>query len=396
MNSRTPLSKDSRLTLSKLALVHFLRLTGVFFLIPLIVIYARTMTSSYFLAGVALGSYEIAMAAMQLPSTYLYKRLGKKNYIYIGMSLFVLGNIICYLTGDIYVLIIGRFIEGMGAISSPITALSLDAVPTDRRSTAMAFTGIGIGFAFLGGLGLASIIGNYIGIRNFFLISAVLGVLAILVITSIHERPLEKIIENANDGGKKNSITVLISSISLALVTFLFFFILQRTYYISLGFFYYGIIILLAVIISAIVAIYLSEVVNRKKPFNVFGLGLWLIFAGTIIFFGVLFVKPIAILALLSMIPFITGFTIYEIVAIPTLFNSSSMEGKEHLLGIYFTLQYAGNGIGSLVAGFLASVFFKITMLEIFFVVAVIFSLISVISNAINKRSLSKQQSTLS
>ncbi len=380
MNSTTPLSREARSTLSKLALVHFLRLTGIFFLIPLIVIYAKTLTSNYFLAGLALGSYEIAMAAMQLPSTYLYRKVGKKNYIYFGLSLFIIGNVICFLTGDIYVLILGRFIEGMGAISSPITALSIDAVPEDRRTTAMAFTGMGIGFAFLGGLGFSSIIGNYIGIRNFFLISAVLGVLAILVIKGVHERFNENEVVEHHKGQGRKSITILTSSFSLAMVTFLFFFILQRTYYIDLGFLYYGIIIFVAVLISGIIAVILSEVVNRKKPFNIFRLSLLIVFSGTVIFFGVLFLKPIAVLALLSIVPFITGFTIYEIAAIPTLFSSSSIEGKENVLGVYFTLQYAGNGIGSVIAGLIALYFIKFTMLEIFFVLAVILSFVSLIS----------------
>lgn len=386
MNSATPLSREARSTLSKLALVHFLRLTGIFFLIPLIVIYAKTLTSNYLLAGLALGSYEIAMAVMQLPSTYLYKRVGKKNYIYFGLSLFVIGNLICFFTGDIYVLILARFIEGMGAISSPITALSIDAVPVDRRSTAMAFTGIGIGFAFLGGLGFSSIIGNYIGIRNFFLISAVLGVLAILIVRGVHERSNEeKVLPHQKSQGRK-SLTVLISSFSLAMVTFLFFFILQRTYYFDLGFLYYGIIIFVAVVISGIIAIFLSEVINRKRPFNVFRLSLLLVFSGTVIFFGVLFAKPVALIALLSMIPFITGFTIYEITAVPTLFSSSRIEGKESVLGVYYTLQYAGNGIGSVVAGLIAVYFVKFTMIEVFFILAVILSLVSLISYSIATR----------
>ncbi len=381
MNSEVHLDSRARSTLFKLSIVHFLRLTGIFFLIPLIVIYAKTMTSSYFLAGLALGSYEIAMAIMQIPSTYIYRRIGKKNYIYMGLSLFVIGNLICYSTDDIYILIIGRFIEGLGAISAPITALAIDAVPVERRNTAMAFTGIGIGFAFLLGLGFSSIIGNYIGIRNFFLISAVLGVLAVLIIRSVEERKnMKPLIGDKVQKLKGNAYTILVSSFSLATVTFLFFFILQKTYYLELGFFYYGVIIFISVLISGILAVFITEVLNRIRPFNILLLSFFLILLGTATFFGVLFLKPLVTLAVLSMIPFIMGFTIYEIVAIPTLFSSSSMEGREHILGGYFTLQYAGNGFGSLIAGLIASYFFSIKLLDIFFVLAVFLSLISLIA----------------
>ena len=181
------LNKDQYRTLSELSLVQFLRLTGIFFVIPLIGVYASKFTQNGILIGLALASYEISMAVMQIPSGYLSRIIGRKNYIYLGLSLFILGNILSYAGNNIWLLITGRFIAGLGAISTPITSMAIDSVPEDRRNTAMAITGIGIGFAFMGGIGFSPLIATFIGIRNFFLISAILGIGAIFIITRIKE-----------------------------------------------------------------------------------------------------------------------------------------------------------------------------------------------------------------
>ncbi len=147
------LNKDQYRTLSELSLVQFLRLTGIFFVIPLIGVYASKFTQNGILIGLALASYEISMAVMQIPSGYLSRIIGRKNYIYLGLSLFILGNILSYAGNNIWLLITGRFIAGFGAISTPITSKPIYLHPDLIFNTAMSIVREQIGFLFMSGIG---------------------------------------------------------------------------------------------------------------------------------------------------------------------------------------------------------------------------------------------------
>ena len=352
--NRTKLSKDSRRNLGKLSLIHFLRLTGVFFMLPLIVVYARTLSSNLILDGLALGSYEIAMSAMQIPSIFFSKKTGTKNYLYIGLSFFVIGNYLSFISTDIYTLIISRFITGLGAISSPITSLAIESVPPDRKNTAMVITGIGIGFAFLGGIGFAPLIGMFIGIRNFFLVSTILGILAMVIVFSIREGLDENTLRYPIIEKVETKKIIFLSSFCLATATFIIFFTLQNIYFSIYGLFNYGLIIFFSVFISGVIGVTISEFFSRIFKIHLLRLSVFLILIGLVLFFLFIMGSPNIYIAAIVLIPFISGLTIYEIAAVPTLFSSIGYENRNPSLGKYFTLQYSGNGFGALLAGTLS------------------------------------------
>ena len=62
------------------SLIFSLRLMGLFILLPIFSIYASEYNnSSAFLAGIAIGSYSLSQAVMQVPMGYLSDKFGRKN-----------------------------------------------------------------------------------------------------------------------------------------------------------------------------------------------------------------------------------------------------------------------------------------------------------------------------
>ena len=367
------LNKEQYRSLFELSIVQFLRLTGIFFVIPLIGVYASKFTHNGILIGLALASYEISMAVMQIPSGYISRIIGRKNYIYLGLSLFIAGNILSYLGSNIWILIAGRFIAGLGAISTPITSLAIDIVPEDRRNTAMAVTGIGIGFAFIGGIGFSPLIATYIGIRNFFLISAVLGILAILIINRIKE--VKRHVNDGNVGKIRNEHRdhlIYAGAFMLSSITFMIFLAVQINVVPSYGLFHYGLTLFLSILISGIIAISISEGVYRRRKFNVIALSSVLIFAGIFtVYLGLIF-KLNYLAYVLALIPFFTGFSIYEIAIIPLLTGVLSNKERNVSFGIFYTFQYSGNGIGAILEGSLVLIISKGYLLPVSFAVTII------------------------
>ncbi len=346
------LNREQYRTLSELSLVQFLRLTGIFFVIPLIGVYASKFTQNGILIGLALASYEISMAVMQIPSGYLSRIIGRKNYIYLGLSLFILGNILSYAGNNIWLLITGRFIAGLGAISTPITSMAIDSVPEDRRNTAMTITGIGIGFAFMGGIGFSPLIATFIGVRNFFLISAILGIGAIFIITRIKETKHTVNQKHMNETILKHKDYLIYTGAFLVSSASFMIFLSVQIYAVPyFGLFQYGLILFLSVLISGIIAVTISEGVYRIRKFNVIGLSSVLIFVGiTTVYLGLIFHLNY-ILYMIALIPFFTGFSIYEIVIIPLLAGVLSNRERNLSFGIFYAFQYSGNGIGAILEG---------------------------------------------
>ncbi len=371
------LDRTTLISLSGLSMAQFLRMTGIFFIVPLIGVYASKYTSNEFLIGLSLGSYEISMAIMQIPSGYLSKKIGRKNYIYLGLSFFVLGNFVSFFGNNIFILIAGRFVAGLGAISTPVASIAIDLVPEDRRNTAMAITGLGIGFAFLGGIGLSPFIAIYIGIRNFFLISAILGTLAVFIIRMIRE-PSQKIERNIGYRKKDHrNYFIFAGSFLISSAAFMIFLSIQINFVSFYGLYHYAAILFFSILISGILAISVSEVAYRKKHFNIIALSLILAIAGiAAVYFGLLF-RLDYIICMFALIPFFTGFSIYEISIIPLFARVLNRNENNISYGVFYAFQYSGNGFGALLQGSLGFLILKSHAVFFSFTVAMAFGLAS-------------------
>ena len=107
-----------------LASIYSLRMLGIFLILPIFSIYASELSGSptQFQIGLAFGIYGLTQAIFQIPFGMTSDRLGRKPVIYFGLLLFIIGSFIAGISEQIEGVIIGRAIQGAGAISAVLTA----------------------------------------------------------------------------------------------------------------------------------------------------------------------------------------------------------------------------------------------------------------------------------
>ena len=185
----TPLEIRSSLSLAS---IYGLRMLGMFLILPIFAIYAEGLPGSLsaFQVGLALGAYGLTQALFQLPFGILSDRYGRKNIIYIGLLLFALGSFVSGYSDDINIIILGRAIQGAGAISAAITALVADLTRDEHRTKAMAMIGATIGITFALSLMGAPVLNRLIGVPGIFMLTGFLSLSAILVVRFVVPTPL--------------------------------------------------------------------------------------------------------------------------------------------------------------------------------------------------------------
>ena len=185
----TPLEIKSSLSLAS---IYGLRMLGMFLILPIFAIYAEGLpgSPSGIQIGLALGAYGLTQALFQLPFGMLSDRYGRKNIIYIGLLLFALGSFVSGYSDDINIIILGRAIQGAGAISAAITALVADLTRDEHRTKAMAMIGVTIGITFALSLMGAPVLNRLIGVPGIFMLTGFLSLAAMLVVRFVVPTPL--------------------------------------------------------------------------------------------------------------------------------------------------------------------------------------------------------------
>src|SRR5690606_10105745 len=145
--------------------------------------------NSYTLVGIALGAYGLTQAILQIPMGWLSDRIGRKPVIYFGLILFAIGSFIAATATDIYWVILGRIIQGSGAISAAVMALAADLTREEHRTKAMATIGMTIGTVFALSLIAAPALNQVIGVPGIFAMTGLLALLAMLVVYKFIPNP---------------------------------------------------------------------------------------------------------------------------------------------------------------------------------------------------------------
>lgn len=182
---------ERRATLS-LASIYGLRMFGMFLILPIFAIYASALPDkpSSFMVGLALGAYGLTQALLQLPFGMASDKYGRKPMIYLGLSIFALGSLVAALAGSIEGIIIGRALQGAGAVSAVVTALVADLTRDEHRTSAMATIGVTIGIAFSLSLVGGPILNQWIGVPGIFALTGVLTLAAIAVVRFVVPNPV--------------------------------------------------------------------------------------------------------------------------------------------------------------------------------------------------------------
>ena len=172
-------------TSASLASIFALRMLGLFLILPVFAVHARTIPGgdSPALVGLALGIYGLTQGVLQIPFGAASDRWGRKPVIVAGLVLFAVGSFIAASADDIFWTIIGRAVQGAGAISAAVTAFIADATREEHRTKAMAMVGASIGLTFALSLVGAPPLYAAIGMGGLFALTGVLALAAIAVVT---------------------------------------------------------------------------------------------------------------------------------------------------------------------------------------------------------------------
>ena len=173
-----------------LAAVFSVRLLGLFMIYPVFAAYAGTLSGANpYLIGEALGIYGLTQGLLQIPFGLLSDRVGRKVMIVTGLALFGIGSAVAAVSTSIGGVIVGRALQGVGAVGSVILALLADLTGEESRTAAMAMVGITIGASFLLALLAGPIVASFIGVPGIFWLMVALALAGIAITEFVVPKP---------------------------------------------------------------------------------------------------------------------------------------------------------------------------------------------------------------
>ena len=345
-----------------LNLIISLRMFGLFIVLPVLSIYALNMpNSNHTMVGIIIGGYAITQMLFQVPFGSLSDKIGRKKTIIIGLVIFAIGSLVAGFADNIYMLLVGRLLQGAGAIGSVITATISDVVREEERGKAMAIMGGSIGMAFaLSMVAGPTIAAHFGGVPTLFFMVAALALISIVILLkSVPNPPTIKHTYLENDKfnlfENKNLMKMNITNMLVkGFMTFAFMIIpivLTKTYGWDKTELYK---IYLPSMVVGILAMGPAAMIAEKK-------GKYKL----ILLLGILFLAIAYLVIGLSQsyMMFATGIIIFFIgfnLQVPILQSLASKYAKVHqrgkVLGIFNSFGYFGTFIGGFVGGMLLDV----------------------------------------
>lgn len=337
------------------------RMLGLFLLLPVLSPYLKTLKgSSPELIGLAIGIYGLAQALFQVPFGYMSDKYGRKPVIFVGMLTYAIGSFMAGVVVNMWSMVFARFVQGFGAVSSAMIALSADLIREKVRTRAFASIGASIGFTFALSMVISPILAGRFGVPFIFFLTALLSILALFVLMVQVPEPKVRSREreiNPSLGNilfllkDKNQIFLNFSVGLLHAYLVLMFTVIpyQLVYYYHVPKGEHWKIYLPSVLLALLFmfpTIVLAE--KRKKFMEVFLLAVFLLGLSfiTIGFFEDLLGIFFAVLL------FFLGFNILEAL-IPSLLTKLTHEDLRGLsLGFFNTVQFLGAFLGGLWGGY--------------------------------------------
>ena len=165
-----------------LAAVFSVRLLGLFMIYPVFADYARQLSGATpYKTGLALGIYGLSQGLLQIPFGLLSDKIGRKLMIVLGLIIFGIGSMVAAVSTSIDGVIVGRVLQGAGAVGAVILALVADLTAEESRTQAMAMVGITIGASFMVALVAGPILAGFVGVSGIFWLMVGLALLGIAI-----------------------------------------------------------------------------------------------------------------------------------------------------------------------------------------------------------------------
>jgi MFS family permease len=171
----------------RLSSIYALRMLGLFLILPVFALYAKTLPGgdNMTMVGLALGIYGLTQGLLQIPFGALSDKHGRKPIIAVGLAMLAMGSFVAAFATTIEWVIVGRALQGAGAISAAVVAFIADSTRVEVRSKAMGMVGGTIGASFALSLIVAPLVFDSIGVPGLFMITGVLAIAAIFVSQSV-------------------------------------------------------------------------------------------------------------------------------------------------------------------------------------------------------------------
>jgi len=356
----SPMTRTEKRATWSLASIYAFRMLGLFLIMPVLSLFAEQLDGATpALIGLAIGIYGIMQALLQIPFGLISDRLGRKKVIVAGLLIFFAGSVVAALSTNIYGIIIGRAIQGSGAIAAAVMALVADLTQEVHRTKAMALIGASIGISFGIAITTGPVIASYIGVHGIFWLISALALIAILIILLL--------VPNPRQSKKHREAQVIPSHFSDALANvellrlnygiFILHIVMTASFVVvpllmrdaGLIPVRHWMVYLPVFVLSLVFMIPFIVLAEKKQKMKGVFIGaiavLILAFAGLMLFHDAL----LQIVALLLV--FFSGFNLLE-ATLPSLVSKTAPgDLRGTAMGVYSTCQFMGAGIGGAAGG---------------------------------------------
>ncbi|MBC6556051.1 MULTISPECIES: MFS transporter [Citrobacter] len=349
-----------------LGTVFSLRMLGMFMVLPVLTTYGMALQgASEALIGLAIGIYGLAQAVFQIPFGLLSDRIGRKPLIVGGLAVFVLGSVIAALSDSIWGIILGRALQGSGAIAAAVMALLSDLTREQNRTKAMAFIGVSFGITFAIAMVLGPIVTHALGLHALFWMIAALATTGIVLTIWVVPNSTNHVL-NRESGMVKGSFSKVLAEPKLLKLNFgiMCLHILLMSTFVALpgqlakaGFpaaehWKIYLVTMLLSFVSVVPFIIYAEVKRKMK--RVFLACVLLILIAEI----VLWSANVRFWGLIAGVQiFFLAFNLMEAL-LPSLISKESPAGyKGTAMGVYSTSQFLGVAIGGSLGGWVVEMF---------------------------------------
>ena len=347
---------------TSIGLLYLIRMLGLFMVLPVLPLLGQDVAQATpFLIGIAIGIYGLSQALLQIPFGLLSDRLGRKKVIAAGLLLFVAGSFVAGFSTDIYGLIVGRFMQGCGAIASTLLALMSDLTRVDQRGKSMAIIGAAIGGSFGLSLVLGPFVANAWGLAGIFNLTGMLGLLGLALLLfriptpTIRATNLDATLQTGGLGTVLKDLNLWRVNVSIFLLHYLLvsaFSVLPLMFEASgrIETDEHALYYLVLLLVSFVAMLPLMRLSDRLKDNRG-------VLAGTVglsvLAFGVLVSLHGYWWLLLGAVLFFMAFNLLEVM-LPAQLSKMSVAGtRGTAMGVYSTCQFMGIFAGGVVSGWI-------------------------------------------
>ena len=354
------LGKNERRAGISLALIYAFRMLGLFMILPVFALYEEQMPGATpLLMGLALGIYGLTQALLQIPFGMLSDRIGRKPVIFAGLVIFALGSLVAAQADSIYGIIIGRALQGSGAIAAALMALAADLSREEHRTKMMALIGASIGAAFAVAMVLGPLVNEWIGISGIFASTAVLALVGIAILYLAVPDPLHTRFHSDAEVQSGAFVDVLKDGQLLRLDAgiFVLHFALMCVFLVmplelrdtaGLDAADHSKLYLPVFALSLVIMLPFVIIAERKRRMKQVFLGA--IAAAALAVTGFIYSSDLITLAL-SLVLFLAGFNLLE-ASLPSLISKTARATqKGTAMGVYSSSQFMGTFAGGLLGG---------------------------------------------